>query len=324
MAVLSLTDKLTALEVAKRSGFSADARRVIETFVTMNEFMLDAPMVEANEGTTHSSLVRTALPHGEHRGYNEGVGSKASQTKNIKDVISNIEIYSTVDKQLIDEAAHPKEILMTEQVAFMEGMATDFADDIFYGDHEKDPHYTNGFATRRKFLEKGKCIDAGGTGSELTSIYLVKWGWQGAKLIYPRGSKSCGVQYRDLGEQTVKLENGKEFQAYRSHYRVSGGLACGDDKAIIRIANITPNMTGEQIVELIIKNKVNLPRWDGTVSILCNDVIMGNINLEAMKKGNIILPSEDPFGNEINKIGKMRFRQCDALKFGETQVKAKA
>ena len=97
MAVLSLTDKLTALEVAKRSGFSADARRVIETFVTMNEFMLDAPMVEANEGTTHSSLVRTALPHGEHRGYNEGVGSKASQTKNIKDVISNIEIYSTVD-----------------------------------------------------------------------------------------------------------------------------------------------------------------------------------------------------------------------------------
>ena len=98
MAVLSLTDQLTSLEIAKRSGFSEDSRRIIEELASHNELLIDAPFVEANEGTTHSTLVRTALPHGQHRGYNQGVGKAASQTKTKKDVISNIEIFSQVGK----------------------------------------------------------------------------------------------------------------------------------------------------------------------------------------------------------------------------------
>ena len=132
MAVLSITDQLTSLEVAKRSGFSPDSRRVIEELNAFNELLIDAPIVEANEGTVDSHLVRTAIPHGQLRGYNQGVGKGSSQTKTIKDVISNIEIYSTVDKQLIDESAHPKELMQSEQNAFIEGLSQDITDQLVY------------------------------------------------------------------------------------------------------------------------------------------------------------------------------------------------
>ena len=132
MAVLTLTDQMTALEVAKRSGFSEDSRRIIEELNQFNELLIDAPVVEANEGTTDTHLVRTAIPHGQHRAYNEGVGQSSSQTKTIKDVLSNIEIYSTVDKQMIDESAHPKELMQSEQNAFIEGLSQDITYDLIY------------------------------------------------------------------------------------------------------------------------------------------------------------------------------------------------
>ena len=224
MAVLSITDQLTSLEVAKRSGFSQDSRRIIEELNAYNELLLDAPIVEANEGTVDSHLVRTAIPHGQLRGYNQGVGKGSSQTKTIKDVISNIEIYSTVDKQLIDESAHPKELMQSEQNAFIEGLSQDITDQLIYGNHENDVRETNGLAIRRKSTGT-YCISMGGSNSgHLTSIYLIKWGMDKARIIYPRGAKNAGVEYNYLGEQTVSDGSGGEYQANRAHYRSARGL----------------------------------------------------------------------------------------------------
>lgn len=320
MAILTSTDKLTSLEVAKRSGFSPDARRIVEELNEYNELLLDAPVVEANEGTVDTHLVRTALPKGEFRGYNEGVGSKASQTKTIKDVISNIEIYSTVDKQMIDESAHPTEIMQSEQNAFIEGMAQMQANDIIYGDHNIDPRRTNGLATRLDKIGK-YCIDMGGKGNNLTSVYLIKWGIDKARLIHPRGSQTIGVQYHYLGEQTVKDANGKEFQAYRAHYRMSYGLSVAHSASIIRLANIDLNtINGVDLAEKIVRVKPLLARGAGTVSIAMNPDLKGIMNVAAINKTNIILQADDPWGHEILKIGEARFRECPALINNEEQV----
>lgn len=325
MAVLTTTDKLTSLEVAKRSGFSPDSRRVIEELNAYNELLIDAPVVEANEGTVDSHLVRTALPHGEHRGYNEGVGSKASETKTTKDVISNIEIYSTVDKQMIDESAHPTETMQIEQTAFIEGLTQDNAWDLIYGDHNKDVHFMNGFATRRPKIDNSFCIDLGGAAhadAALTSIYIIKWGLDKCRIVHPRGSANIGVQYHYLGEQTVKDQNGKEFQAYRAHYRISNGLSVGNSASIIRIANIDLNEenVGVKLAETIVRYKPKLAKGSGTVSIAMNADLKGIMNVAAINKTNIILQADDPWGNEIMRIGEARFRECPAIEVGEKAV----
>jgi hypothetical protein len=326
MAVLSLTDQLTSLEVAKRTGgISEDSRRIIEELVQYNELLLDAPLVEANEGTVHSTLVRTAIPHGEHRGYNQGVGKASSQTKTIKDVISNIEIYSQVDKQLVDESAHPEAVMMSEQVAFIEGLSQDMADDLMYGNHEADERYTNGFATRYNDTQSGQsknCILLGGTGNALTSIYLIKWATDKAHLIYPKGSKNAGVEYNFLGEQTVKDANGGEYQAYRAHYRVARGLAIRNSMSVIRLCNIdvTANGIGDKIAEYVVKNMGKLARGGGTVSIACNAEVKGILNWAANQKVNVLYPSEDPWGNSVLKIGEGRIRECPSILLTESAV----
>ena len=184
MAVMSITDKLTSLEVAKRSGVSPDSRKIIEELTAYNELLIDAPLVEANEGTVDTHLVRTAIPHGQHRGYNEGVGQGSSQTKTIQDVISNIEIYSEVDKQMIDEAAHPTELMQSEQSAFIEGLSQDITDDLVYGNHNNNPRYTNGLATRLNATSNKYCFSMGGSASgSMTSVYIIKWGMDKARII---------------------------------------------------------------------------------------------------------------------------------------------
>ncbi|MBO7714412.1 MAG: hypothetical protein J6S85_12625 [Methanobrevibacter sp.] len=320
MAVLTLTDQMTALEVAKRSGFSEDSRRIIEELNQFNELLIDAPVVEANEGTTDTHLVRTAIPHGQHRAYNEGVGQSSSQTKTIKDVLSNIEIYSTVDKQMIDESAHPKELMQSEQNAFIEGLSQDITYDLIYGNHAADPRYTNGLATRRSSLGK-YCLSMGGTGNALTSIYLIKWDMTKARIIYPRGSKSAGIQYDYLGEQTVKDSSGKEYQAYRAHYRISRGLSVGHEASIIRICNIDLNShTGDAIAKKIVRAMPLLAKGGGTVSIACNAEVKGVMNEASLSKTNIVLPAEDPWGNEVLKIGNARFRECPQILLTESAV----
>lgn len=324
MAVLSITDQLTSLEVAKRTGgISEDSRRIIEELTEYNELLLDAPLVEANEGTTHSTLVRTAIPHGQHRGYNQGVGKASSQTETIKDVISNIEIYSQVDKQMVDESAHPQDVLMSEQVAFIEGLSQDMADDLMYGDHNADERETNGFATRYNSLSQTKnVLSLGGTGNALTSIYLIKWARDKAHLIYPKGSKNAGVEYNFLGEKTVSDGKGGEYQAYRAHYRVARGLAIRNSMSVIRLCNIdlTASGIGDKIAEYVVKNIGKLARGGGTVSIACNAEVKGILNWAANQKSNVIYPATDPWGNSVLKIGEGRIRECPSILLTESAI----
>ena len=325
MAVLSLTDQLTSLEVAKRTkGFSEDSRRIIEELNQHNELLLDAPLIEANEGTVHSTLVRTALPHGQHRGYNQGVGKTSSQTKTIKDVISNIEIYSEVDAQMIDNNDHGQEVLNSEQVAFIEGMGQDMADDLMYGDHEADERCTNGFATRYSSLSQTKnVLSLGGTGNALTSIYLIKWAVDKAHLIYPKGAKNAGVEYKFIGEQMCDAPDGNgKYQAIVSHYRVSRGLAVRNTMSVIRLCNIdvTANGIGDKIAEYVVKNIGKLASGGGTVSIACNAEVKGILNWAANQKSNVIYPAEDPWGNSVLKIGVGRIRECPSILLTESAV----
>lgn len=328
MAVLTMTEQLTSMEVAKRlNGPNADCRLIIEELARLDELLLDAPLIEANKGTIHSTVVRTALPHGEHRGYNEGVGKSSSQTKTIEDVISNIEIFSEVDAQLIDEAGydtekHKAELLMSEQAAFLEGLSQDMTDDIMYGNHDADSHYTNGFAHRLNKINGETVIDMGGTGNNLTSIYLIKWARDKAHLIYPKGHKTFGVEVENLGRVLCKDANNKEFMGYKTHYRIARGLAVRNSKSVIRLANIdkTASNIGEKIAEYVATNIDNLAVGGGTISIACNPVIKGILNWTANQKSNVIYPAKDPYGNDLLQIGEGRIRKCPSILMTESQV----
>ena len=195
-----------------------------------------------------------------------------------------------------------------------------------YGNHDADERYTNGFAHRLNALHSsdnfGRVISLGGTGNNLTSVYLIKWGMDKTKLIYPRGSKNLGIYYKNLGEVTADDGNGKKHQILRSHFRVSRGLSIGHAASVIRLCNIdiTANNIGEKIAEYVVKELPKLARGAGTVSIACNAELKGILNWTANQKQNVIYKSTDPWTNDVFKIGEGRIRETPSILLTESQV----
>lgn len=315
----SLSDLLTAAELVKRDSISDDQRRIIEQLAATNEMLYDAPMQEANDRTVNTQIVRTALPKGTHRVYNQGVGTGASQTDLIHDVVAQVAIYSKVDASLVKNHSNPRQFLMDESMAFLAGLSNDMADDIFYGNHATNPANINGFATRRASLVTGQCVSNGGsTANKQTSVYLVKWGPQYCKYIYPREATGLGVQRVDKGIQTISAPEGGEYEAYVSYYQADYGIAVGDPRSLIRIANIDMNsdMTDDNaqaLIKKILKMKAYLPTGPGTVSILCNKDVMSIFDQATLSKSNVVYTIDDPWGRPVNMLRDMRIRQCDAI-----------
>ena len=325
MAILTMSDRLTAVELIKRGGVNPDQRRIIEVLSTVNEMLYDAAIDEANDGTIDTHTVRTKNPSGTHVVYNQGVQPNASQTKVIHDVTCNLEAYSEIDCRLVDDAANPDEFISGECVSFIEGMGQDQCEDFVYGNHTLDATNMDGFATRRDAIDGNLCIDAGGTGANLTSIYLVKWGKLLTKYIYPKGAKGLGVSRENRGIQDVDVYDAAgnrtgKMRAVVNFFRARYGLSVVNEKSLIRIANVPLNITGSNLAKLLIKAEANLAIGDGTVSLLCNKQVKTILDIEAMDKNNVVHYAEDPFGRKINMFQDMRIRLCDSILTTESQV----
>lgn len=323
MGTMTASDRLTAIEQVKRSGFTDDERRIIEGLTVTNQILMDAPVKQANNRTVETHVIRTALPHGEHRKYYKGVSDKASQTKTVSEVVAQLASYSTVDKSLVDDALNPKEFLNGECASFIWGMGEDQADDIVYGNHTDDPSYINGWATRRQKLDNAVCAGMGGTGDALTSMYLVKLGYQFTYFIYPQGASGLGVQRKDLGEVTAEDSDGKKFQAYRNYFQADYGIAVEQEKSLIRICNINPSsVDAAKLVETVLAMKRKLAVGDGTICLYANADILGILDKGMFNKSNILMSAEDPWGRELTKIRDIRLRQVDSILSTESAVTA--
>jgi hypothetical protein len=81
---------------------------------------------------------------------------------------------------------------------FYEAFAEKVATTIFYGNAGTDPEQFTGLSTRYSSLSAGNggnIVDAGGTGSDNASIWMIGHG-EGFHGIYPKGSMS-GLQHED-------------------------------------------------------------------------------------------------------------------------------
>jgi hypothetical protein len=314
-----MVDRLTALEVINRSQ-QPDAYLIIEALVQTNQILLDTPIIQANDGAVHTTVRRTSQPGGSHRRYNEGVDTKASQTKTIRDTIAMLDAYSVVDVALAKHGGDPASLRMSEAVAFINGMGIDQARDIIYGNLNADPASIDGLAIRLNKLNGTTVVDMGGTGPNLTSLYLMAAGPNFAHLIYPRGSDSIGVQRKDLGEQTWEDENQKKFQAYVDFFSAQYGLVIRNPRAVIRVCNIAAATTGAAIVDKVLEGRRRLPAGSANYLMFANADVLIKIDKEARDKVNVAHTAQDPWGREVTMIRDIRCRQVDAILSTESAV----
>lgn len=245
MGVLG-TNIATLADWAKRLGPDGKVPMIVEMLSQTNELLPDMLWLEGNLATGHRTAVRTGLPTATWRLINNGVQPSKSTTAQVDEQCGMLEAWSEVDKDLAMLNGNTSAFRLSEATAFVEAMNQNMATTIFYGNSSVNPEQFTGLATRYSTVTLANAalaknvIDAGGTGSDNMSIWLVVWGAQTVCGIFPKGS-IAGLLHEDLGEETAETVagiGGSRMRVYRDRWQWKAGLALKDWRYVVRICNI--------------------------------------------------------------------------------------
>jgi hypothetical protein len=318
MATLNMADQLTALEIIRRVN-DPERFHIIELLRMTNQMLVDVPAYPANNGTINVTTQRLVKEMGQHRIYNQGTGKVATQTTSIRDRIAILAAYSEVDRDEADHSGNPSLLRQSEALGIIKGMGLTQAETLIYGTEAK-PEEFNGLFVRRNSLADPDVVNAGGTGSTLTSIYLVAVGRDLFHLIYPQGSTGVGVKREDRGVLDVPDANGKHYPAYREYFEAQYGLTIRAPDAVKRICNIPATMTGDDLVDIMLETRRKMPPGASTYAAYANVDILIKLDKAARDKGNVIYTAADPWGQEITHVRDIRCRQMDVILNTESAV----
>lgn len=233
----------TLLDVARRLAPGGGIDIIAEILQQYNEILDDIPWVEGNLPTGHQTTIRTSKPTMTFRLLNQGVVPVKTTTGQIVDACAILEARNHIDKDLAMLNGNTAAFRLSEDKGIIQSMSDTLATALVYGDVSVNPERFNGLAARYYSTSTGTAsanvIDAGGTQSDNTSIWLVCWSTDKVFGIYPKGSIG-GLQNRDLGEQSIIDPNqtGAYLQALVSWYQWKCGICVRDYRYVVRIANI--------------------------------------------------------------------------------------
>jgi len=334
MATLG-TNSYTLLDVAKRIDPDGKSAKIAEMLSQDNEILDDMPWTEGNLPTGHRVTVRTGLPDAAWRKLNQGVPRSKSTVAQIDESCAMLEAWSDVDKDLAELNGLESDFRLSESVAFIESINQKMASTIFYGNSVTAPESFLGLAPRFDDVpstaggaeNKDNVIDAGGTGTDNTSIWLVGWSPNTVSGIYPKGSRA-GLFHEDLGLDTVLDANGNPYRAYRDHYQWKCGIALRDWRYVVRIANIDVSdltmdaATGAKLISLMTQALERIHSLNGVrPAFYCNRTIRSILRQQQVNAvKNSTLTVEELFGKRVLMASEVPVRRTDALINAEARV----
>lgn len=320
----------TLIDVAARLDPNSNIDKIVELLAATNEVLQDMTFMEGNLPTGHKTTVRTGLPGVTWRKLYGGVQPSKSTTTQVTDSAGMLEAYAEVDKALADLNGNAAAFRLSEDRAFIEAMSQEMAQTLFYGNEGTEPEAFTGFAPRFNVLSAqngDNIIDATGTGSDNTSIWLVVWGPNTCHGIYPKGSQG-GMQMRDLGEVTVENVDGNQGRAqmYRSHYRWDCGLTVRDWRYVVRICNVDVSdlntvANTSNLITWMIQAAERIPTFGmGRACFYVNRNIREKLRLGILNRISSNLTFETVEGKRVMMFDDIPVKRTDALLNNEARV----
>lgn len=322
------TTALTLADWGKRIDSGGKVDTIIELLSQSNPILQDMPFVEGNLPTGHKTTVRSGLPTATWRLLNYGVQPSKSTTVQVTDTVGMLETYAEVDKSLADLNGNTSEFRLSEDRAFLEAMNQQMAQTLFYGDTSVNPQQFMGLSSRYSDLSAGNkqnIIDAGGTGTDNMSIWLVVWGENTVHGIFPKGQKA-GLQMEDKGQQTLEDANGGKYEGYRTHYKWDNGLSLRDWRYVVRIANIDVSDLSDpaaaaNIAKLMVKALHRIPnRGMGRPVFYMNRTAGQALDTQASEKSALAISVKETEGEWWTAFRGVPIRETDALLETEARV----
>jgi hypothetical protein len=301
MALLA-AGQLTLADWAKRLDPNGQVPAVAELLSQTNEILEDCVFQEGNLPTGHRVVIRTGLPTVYWRSINQGVPVSKATTAQVDESCGILEARSHIDVELARLNGNTASFRLSEDTAFLEAMNQAQASTMFYGNPATDPRQYIGLAPRYGTISGAgnaqNIIDAGGTGTDNTSIYLVVWGPQTVFCPFPKGSQA-GLQHKDLGEESVPDASNNFYQALRTLYQWKNGLVVKDWRYVVRIGNIdVSNLVSEvaaaDLVKLMSRALDRIPNLNmGRSCFYMNRTVYSMLRLQALNKSQNAISISD-------------------------------
>jgi len=331
------TSYLTIADRVKRQDPDNRIARVVELLNDTNELMQDIVVIEGNLPTGHRTTMRSGLPSVTWRklyGYTSPSKSKVVQ---VDDTAGILEGFSFVDEDLAELNGDVAALRLSEDRPFFEAMNQEFMQTYFYGNTDTDPEEFLGLAPRFSSISTTEgnsgtqIIDGGGTGSDNTSMWLLKHGEQFLHSFFPKGT-TMGLTHRDMGLVTETDSSGGKRIGYQTQYKWKAGLSVRDYRHIVRIANldISDLLTAESgsdssadLINLMIEamhlKMENLT--GGKLVWYCGREVFTALTKKAVAKANVNLSFEDFGGpNKVMAFQGIPIKRVDALTITESRV----
>jgi hypothetical protein len=342
----------TLLDIARAMGPDGtfDQERV-NLLAQSNEVLEDMVWRPGNLPTGNRTTVITGLPTVYFRRLNEGVPLSKSTGAQVDDTAAMLEGFFQVDRELALLSGNVNQYRYQESRMFMESMNQTLTSYLFYGNAGSDPKQFTGLAARFNTIGSGntQIVDAGGTGTDNTSIWLVGWG-DGVHGIYPKNTTG-GLQHEDVtvnkaamngGPQgayvgdVLKDANGNNFMGYTDHFIWRCGITVRDYRAIVRIANIdvsnlVTNSSAADIIARMIQAYYRMPTMlrknafgqvDGLARAAwyVNPTVKAILHTQAMTKAANQITLREIEGREIVTFLGLPVREVEQILNTEARV----
>ena len=331
MATLGATF-VDLIDIYKQQDGQGNFVPVIEMLMEMNPMLDDAIAMECNKGTTHLHTVRSGLPDVTWGKLYQGIPNSKGKTSQVEDTTGFVEGLSTIDERLLKLSTNQGAVRLSEAQAYLEAMSNEVQTKMIYGNSASDPEEFMGLAPRfnsKTASNGGQIIDAGGTGSDNTSIWFVTWGDNQCTVLYPKGT-NAGVQREDMGRQRVTDDNGNAYYAMEEQFTWHIGIAVKDWRYVSRIANVDVSLMQAGSVALYdFMRKAyyklqNRRVAGGKIAIYCNRDVLESLDALATNAGasdNFVrLKPMGIEGKEVMTYRGIPIRETDAIINTEARV----
>lgn len=331
---------VTLADVAK----SKDKKigKVAEVLVQHNAMLNDIPYMEMNEGTIHKEDIRSALPEVYYRKANQPIPASKSTIEERTFTSTQFESKSQIDRDVaqrggMDRVSYNR---WNQAQGHLQAHAIEHASLMLYGSpataNRKTAGFFDIFSTLNTAEETSKqIIDAGGVGSDNTSILKVHWGERSVFGVYPKGTSS-GLKRIDhsAGGKLVKIpgldENGAagDFWGYEEEFITNHGLVVKDYRQAARICNIdisnlVSGSGAADLIDLMISADYKIDsKENGTGVWYVNRTIFAHLHKQALTKvgAGAGLTYENYQGKPVLMFLGSPVRMMDALLNSEARV----
>lgn len=331
---------VTLADVAK--GKNKQIGKVAEVLVQHNPILNDIPYMEMNEGTSHKEDIRSALPEVYYRKANQPIPASKTTTEERTFTGTEFSSKSQIDRDVASRGGQDRIAYnrWNQAQGHLQSHAIEHAELLIYGSPVNMNRKTAGlfdiYSTLDSSEETSKQIlDAGGTGSDNTSIIKIHWGERSIFGIYPKGTEA-GLKRIDhsAGGKMVQIHgidekgNPGTFWGYEEEFITNHGLVVKDYRQGVRIANIDVNAlvsgtNAPDLIDLMISADYKIDsKENGTGVWYVNRTIFAHLHKQALTKvgAGAGLTYENYQGKPVLQFLGSPVRCVDALLNSEARV----